>query len=129
MLALAEIVGMYHITGGGIWDKLRLPPGIGAVLNNMLAPPKILTIMQDLSWPIPGLRITDWRAHSTFNGGIGYIAILKNEDDGKIFIEECGKDDIYAQKIGETTFSETGEIIITKSRFREGKKLSSLRPE
>ncbi|MFZ2778184.1 MAG: AIR synthase-related protein [Candidatus Moraniibacteriota bacterium] len=126
--ALAKIIAMFHITGGGIWDKLRLPKGIGAVLNNMPEPTKVLRMVQDLSWHIPRLKLSDYRAHGTFNGSIGYVVIFEADADAEIFIEESRKDGNHAQVIGRTTASEEGEIII-HSRFKEGKELSSLRPE
>ncbi|MEI6587573.1 MAG: AIR synthase-related protein [Candidatus Moraniibacteriota bacterium] len=127
--ALAKIVAMFHITGGGIWDKLRLPKGIGAVIDNMTEPAKALRMLQELSWHIPRLKLSDYWAHGALNGGIGYAVILEAREDARIFVEESKKDGNHAQIIGETVASETGEIIITKSRFKEGKELSSLRPE
>ena len=126
--ALASIVGMFHITGGGIWEKLRLPPGIGAELYNMPTSPEILFRMQDLSWYIPRLKMSDWRMHSTFNGGVGYISVLETRDDADIFLVECQKDGNDAQIIGETTESPEGEIAIN-SQFKEGRRLSSKNPE
>lgn len=126
--SLANIVGMFHITGGGIWEKLRLPPGIGANLYKMPDPPEVLLKLQDLSWPIPRLRISDFKAHRTFNGSIGYAVILKTKKDAETFILECKKDGISAQIIGKTRKSPKGEVII-HSKFRDKKTLSSLRPE
>lgn len=125
--ALAKIVGMFHITGGGIWEKLRLPPGIGAILSKMPIGPRVLHMMQELSWYIPRLKMSDWRMHSTFNGGIGYITILEAQNDADIFVAECEKDGKDAQIIGETTYSPEGEILIY-SQFKEKTTLSSKCP-
>jgi phosphoribosylaminoimidazole (AIR) synthetase len=127
--SLAKIVAMYHITGGGIWNKLRLPAGIGAVLDNMPEPPPVLLELQELSWAIPRLKLVDYRAHSTFHGGIGYAVILETEEDASIFIEECAKDSIKAQRIGETRRDFAQEILIRESKFKQRKRLSSLEPE
>jgi phosphoribosylaminoimidazole (AIR) synthetase len=48
---LAEIAGIAHITGGGIWGKLKdiLPPGVGAKLKWMPEPAEVLLEAQAMS--------------------------------------------------------------------------------
>ena len=124
---LAEIHGIAHITGGGIWSKLGdlLPPGVGAHLHNMPKPAPVLQIAQKMSQPYPELRLSDHQAHGTFHGGCGMILVCPNETNANIVIHEAKKDDTQAQIIGWTTNSAEREIIID-SQFQEGIKLSSL---
>lgn len=125
---LASIMGIYHITGGGVWKKLKLPKGVGALLDNMMVPAEILLHIQKLSKKFPQLYRSDWKCHSTFHGGCGMMIICSTKEDALILIEEAKKDNVSAQIIGKTTESPENEIII-HSRFLEGKVLSSLRPE
>lgn len=124
---LVKIALLRHITGGGIWWKLNLPKGIGAVMNNMFAPAPALVHAQELSWGTT-LQISDWHCHQTFHGGPGMIALFASETDANIFIDESKKDGVKAQIIGMTTDSPDSEVII-HSKFKEGKILSSLKPE
>jgi phosphoribosylaminoimidazole (AIR) synthetase len=126
--ALAKMLGIYHITGGGVWNKLKLPKGVGALIDRMIAPAEILLYIQELSKRFPHLYRSDWKCHSTFHGGCGIMTVCATEEDADILVMESGKDGVVAQIIGETTESPQNEIII-HSKFMEGKELSSLRPE
>lgn len=124
---LVKIALLRHITGGGMWGKFNLPKGIGAVIDNMFQPAPALTQAQELSWGTK-MQISDWRCHQTFHGGPGMIALFASEADANIFINESKKDGTRSQIIGMTTNSDHGEVII-HSKFKEGKILSSLKPE
>lgn len=126
---LAQIVGIAHITGGGIWGKFKeiLPEGVGANLITMPKPAKVLLQAQELSWDTK-LRLTDYQAHGTLHGGCGMMVIVKNENDTNVIIQEALKDGIKACIVGHTTESLEQEIII-HSRFAERKVLSSEKPE
>jgi len=127
---MAEIAGIAHITGGGVWGKFGelLPTGVGACLNSMPEPAPVLLKGQEFSWDIPGLRLNDWQAYGTLHGGCGMVLVCKTKQDAQIVIREAQKDGVQAQVIGKTFESMDNEIVI-HSKFREYKILSSLRPE
>ncbi|MCK4592683.1 hypothetical protein KAT63_04600 [Candidatus Parcubacteria bacterium] len=116
----AEIAGIAHITGGGI-KKLGeiLPQGVGANLDSMPKPPKVLLQAQKMSRSIPSLRLTDSQAYTTFHGGCGMMIVAKTQEDANAIIEEAKKDGIDAQIIGKTTNSIEG-IITIESQFEQG---------
>lgn len=123
--AIATIAGIAHITGGGIWKKLGeiLPPGVGALLNNM---PKHLFLIeiQALSQLFNHLKLGDFEMMKKFHGGCGMHVICETEQDADLLIDLAGQFDIKAQKIGKTIQSHTNEIII-HSRFLNGGRISS----
>lgn len=124
----ARIVGIAHITGGGVWSKLGdlLPEGVGAELTNMPDPAWVLRQAQEYSWDVPELRITDWQAHGTFHGGCGMIVVCADETSASTVIARSNLDRIQAQLIGNTVESADSEIKILPSHFKEGRNLSSL---
>ncbi|MCK4891992.1 MAG: hypothetical protein KAS78_04970 [Candidatus Pacebacteria bacterium] len=127
---LAQIAGIAHITGGGIWGKFGeiLPQGVGADLDSMPEPPEVLLQAQEMSWNIPELRLTDHQAYGTFHGGCGMMIVVPTENDAEIIIREAAKDGIKAQIVGrtvkETLQMNKGQITI-ESRFKEGGTLMS----
>jgi phosphoribosylaminoimidazole (AIR) synthetase len=127
---LATIAGIAHITGGGVWGKFGeiLPDGVGAVLNTMPKPAKVLRTAQEFSWDIPGLRLTDAQAYGTLHGGCGMLFVCHDRDSAEAVIEEADKDGIRAQIVGHTTASPERELVID-SRFKQGRILSSLARE
>jgi phosphoribosylaminoimidazole (AIR) synthetase len=123
---IINMAGIAHITGGGVWKKFgeMLPDGIGAKLDKMPKPPDVLLEAQEISWSHEGLELLDLRAYGTFHGGCGMMIVCATERDAELLIDEAAKDGIRAQRIGETTESLKGEIII-HSQFKEGRILSS----
>lgn len=126
---LADIAGIAHVTGGGVWGKFgeMLPEGIGATLDKMPQPAEVLLQAQELSWDLEGLRLTDLQAYGTFHGGCGMLLVCANADDAETVIAEAAKDGIKAQVVG-TTNAQTdqdNEKLIIHSRFKEGKVLRS----
>ena len=126
---LANIVGIAHVTGGGVWGKFGeiLPKGVGAHLTHMPKPAEVLIEGQRLSWETD-LRLTDWQAYSTFHGGCGMLLVCFDVPNARTVIQAAEKDGISASIVGFTTKSGDGEILII-SRFREEKTLSSKNPE
>jgi len=126
---LAKIAGIAHITGGGIWGKFKeiLPEGVGAKLDSMPKPAKVLLQAQKLSWDTK-LRLTDYQAHGTLHGGCGMLVILEENDNIDVIIQKINEAGIKCQIVGYTTKSPEREIII-HSKFAEGKVLSSESPE
>jgi len=126
---LAKIVGIAHITGGGIWGKFKeiLPDGVGAHLYFMPQPADVLLEAQELSWDTD-IRLTDYQAYGTLHGGCGMLIAAEELKDISAIIEEAKKDDIYAQHVGETTESPEREIVIY-SKFKEKSILTSERPD
>ncbi len=126
---MANITGIAHITGGGVWGKFGeiLPDNIGAILNSMPAPTPVLLTAQDISWDTKHY-LTDWQAHSTLHGGCGMLLVANSLLDAETIIKEAEKDGIQAQIVGETITSHNQQVII-ESRFLERKTLYSGKPE
>ena len=116
---LAKMILVAHITGGGL-EKLKelLPVGIGADLHNMPTPAPVLLEAQEMSFEFPHLKIDDKKAHTTFHGGCGMMAICEAEVDTCVLISEAEKDGIKAQVVGETIKSESNSVYV-KSKFLE----------
>ncbi len=127
---LAGIAGIAHITGGGVWGKFKeiLPKGVGAQLDGMPDPPKVLLEAQQLSLETDS-PLSDWQAYSTFHGGCGMLMVAATLDDAHAIIQEAEKDGIEALVVGITIPQENNEVQIY-SRFSEYDKfLSSEHPE
>lgn len=127
---IVNMVGIAHITGGGIWEKFGelLPDNVGALLNNMFEPTAVLRQAQDLSWKHKHLQLSDYKAHGTFHGGCGMLVVCKTIDDAEELVNQASCSNIKSKIVGITMQSAQKEIIID-SKFRERKRLSSLRPE
>jgi len=93
LLPGGEILGMAHITGGGLTDNIPrvLPPGLGVRIDTSTwGHPPIFTLLQrlgDVAWP---------EMYRTFNMGVGFVIIVHPEDEGKV----CQK----LAKLGEKCF-------------------------
>jgi len=128
----ANIVGIVNVTGGGVWGKLGdiLPAGVGADLNKMPRPAKVLLDGQRYSIGMDDAELSDWQAYSTLHGGCGNLVICATYKDARIVIEAARQRGIPAKVVGSTMASRKSEIVIT-SRFlqKRGKRLSSLHPE
>lgn len=124
---LAQLHGVAHITGGGIWSKLVeiLPEGVGAHLDSMPEPAPVLREAQRLSRNTDS-PISDHECHGTFHGGCGMMIICKGSDVARVF-DEARNDGHDPYVIGRTTESTDNEVTI-QSRFLEGALLSSLHP-
>ena len=69
--------GLVHITGGGFHENIPrgLPDGLGAVLNRGSWPvPEIFSFLQSRG------QLTDTDMETTFNNGLGMIAVVAPED-------------------------------------------------
>lgn len=81
LLPGGEILGMAHITGGGLTDNIPrvLPPGLGVRIDTTTwEHPPIFTLMQrlgDVAWS---------EMYRTFNMGVGFVMIVHLEDEGKV---------------------------------------------
>jgi phosphoribosylformylglycinamidine cyclo-ligase len=125
---LARIKGIAHVTGGGVWGKFGelLPQGVGAFLSCMPEPADVLLQAQKLSLNTT-YPLTDWQAYGTLHGGCGML-IVADKGSELAIIREAKKDGVTASVVGFTFPSPHREIII-QSKFKEGKQLSSLKPE
>jgi len=123
-----DILGIAHITGGGIWGKFKeiLPQGVGARLDTMPNPPEVLHRAQLMSEGTP-YRLSDWQAYGTLHGGCGMLLVCAPSSVGTI-LRQAGHQGIEASIVGKTISSETNEVLI-KSRFlyESDKELSSER--
>jgi phosphoribosylaminoimidazole (AIR) synthetase len=126
----AKIVAVAHVTGGGVWGKFAemLPKGIGADLDKMPEPPRILTWAQRISHEVGDEKlkpISDWDAHGDFHGGCRALSIMATHADAWRLIRGADKNGVKGFIVGETTRSRKSEVMIC-SRFVERRKLSSL---
>ena len=93
----AKITGVAHITGGGQPSKLgRMlePSGLGAVIDNPIAPPVIMTHIQELR------GFSDEKAYSKWHMGSGMV--VTTPEPNKV-IAEARAQGINAQEIGYVT--------------------------
>lgn len=124
---IANLHGVAHITGGGIWSKLGeiLPKGVGADLALMPRPTSVLLEAQRLAEKT-GNPMSDFECHGTFHGGCGLMVVCEQKDVNVILREaEADGHDPYV--IGDTTRSNKNEITIV-SKFLNGGLLYSLNP-
>jgi len=76
-----EILGMAHITGGGLTGNVPrvLPPGLGVQIDTSTweRPPifNLLQRMGDVAWP---------EMYQTFNMGVGFVIIVHPNDEGNV---------------------------------------------
>lgn len=76
-----EILGMAHITGGGLTDNIPrvLPPGLGVKIDTSTwERPPIFNLLQrlgEVAWP---------EMYRTFNMGVGFVIIVHPEDESKV---------------------------------------------
>lgn len=125
---LANLHGVAHITGGGIWSKLVeiLPEGVGANLDAMPEPAPVLLEAQRLASKT-GSPMTDFECHGTFHGGCGLMIICSESDVGRV-LNEARADGHDPYVVGKTTASLKNEVTV-RSRFLSGEHLSSLHPQ
>lgn len=79
-----SILGMAHITGGGMRNLLRVTDK-GFYIDNMPKIPPIFRKIQELG------EVSDLEMYKTFNMGIG-LCIVVDEESGKDIIESYGRD-------------------------------------
>lgn len=72
-----EVHGLAHITGGGFRNLLRIT-NLGFYLDNLPKPPMIFRKIQELG------NVSDKEMHRTFNMGVGFCSIVKEEDHEEI---------------------------------------------
>ncbi|EGW39384.1 phosphoribosylformylglycinamidine cyclo-ligase [Desulfosporosinus sp. OT] len=81
LLPGGEILGMAHITGGGLTDNVPrvLPPGLGARIDtSSWECPPICSLLQrlgDVAWP---------EMYRTFNMGVGFVIIVRPEHEASV---------------------------------------------
>jgi len=128
---IVKMAGIAHITGGGVWEKFGdiLPEGVGAVLSDMPTPANILLEAKRISSQYDDLRLTDWQAYSTFHGGCGMLVVCETETDADRLIYEANISHYKADRVGVTTKSFVGEIMINSKFTSQKKMLSSECPE
>lgn len=96
--AKARITGVAHITGGGqpskIGRMLKRAPGIGAMINNPIAPPDVMLHAQRLR------GLTDRQSYGKWHMGPGMV--VATTEPGKV-VAEAEKHDVEAHIIGHLT--------------------------
>ncbi|MBN2311515.1 MAG: phosphoribosylformylglycinamidine cyclo-ligase [Candidatus Hydrogenedentes bacterium] len=97
LMAVADIRGMTHVTGGGITDNLprTLPEGLAAEIDlNAWAVPPIFEFLQATG------EVENAEMLRTFNMGMGYLLVVSPEDAARVL----------------DTFTQTGEgaVVIGK---------------
>ena len=130
---LANIAGIAHITGGGVWGKFGelLPEGVGATLGDMPKPAEMLLRAQELSWDLEDLRLTDYQAYGTLHGGCGMLLICYSDNHAAKVIAIAKEDGIEAQVVGRTNeqADQNGHKVVIHSRFKEGRTLLFGQPD
>ncbi len=104
-----EVHGLAHITGGGFTNLKRLKKGIGYDITSLPEPQAIFMEMYDLGVPLEEL-------YRVFNMGIGFVVIVKPEDEVKTMkiIEKYNR----AYKIGYAKNDSKDNVTI--NTFKEG---------
>jgi len=80
LLESVEVLGMAHVTGGGITENLPrvLPEGCQAVLDPRAWPvPPIFRVIQEAG------RVEEDEMRRTFNMGLGYLLVVRAGDAGR----------------------------------------------
>lgn len=77
LLSKHEVHGMAHITGGAFSKLTRLNKNVGFLLNSM---PKLSGIFEELYKSVGDTQ----EMYRTFNCGIGFVLVVKKEDETKI---------------------------------------------
>jgi len=81
LLPEEKILGMAHITGGGLTDNIPrvLPPGLGVKIDTSTwEQPPIFTLLQRLG------EVAESEMYRTFNMGVGFVIIVHPEDEDKV---------------------------------------------
>jgi phosphoribosylformylglycinamidine cyclo-ligase len=84
MLERCSVTGMVDITGGGLRNFVRLKQDVRFDLSKPLRPQPIFSIIQDLG------GIEDQEMYQTFNMGMGYAVVLR-EDSAKEAVKALGE--------------------------------------
>jgi phosphoribosylformylglycinamidine cyclo-ligase len=86
---LAGVVGLAHVSGGGVRNLLRLRSGVRFVLDAWPPPPPLFGWVQGLG------EIPDREMFRTFNMGIGFIVVVRPDAVGRVRrrLEELGVPD------------------------------------
>jgi len=71
-----EVHGLAHITGGGFTNLKRLKKGSGYIIETLPDPKTIFKVMHKLGVPLEEM-------YRVFNMGIGFVVIVKSEDEKK----------------------------------------------
>lgn len=104
-----DVHGLAHITGGGFTNLKRLKKGIGYDISSLPEPQSIFLEMHELGVPVEEL-------YRVFNMGIGFVVIVKPEDETKTMeiLEKHNR--VY--KIGKVKSDSDDKVTI--KTFKEG---------
>jgi phosphoribosylformylglycinamidine cyclo-ligase len=81
LLAGGKILGMVHVTGGGLTENIPriLPEGLGVQINSRSwEVPPVFNLIQDLG------QVAQAEMYRTFNMGVGFILIIHPEDRDRV---------------------------------------------
>jgi phosphoribosylformylglycinamidine cyclo-ligase len=104
-----EVHGLAHITGGGFTNLRRLKKGISYDINSLPEPKDIFMTMHSLGVPLDEM-------YHVFNMGIGFVVIVRPEDEEKTI--KIIKKYNQAYKIGYAIFDKNEKVTI--KTFKEG---------
>ena len=98
LLEGGEILGMAHITGGGLTENIPriLPAGLGVRIDlNAWERPAIFTLLQrlgDVAWT---------EMYRTFNMGIGFVLVVSQENEGSVRqkLDELGEKSLVIGRV------------------------------
>ena len=73
-----SVVGLAHISGGGVRNLSRLKPNVRFVLDGWPSPPPIFRFVQGLG------SLADREMFQTFNMGIGFVLVVRPEGEATV---------------------------------------------
>lgn len=114
---LADIHGIAHITGGGLFGKLTRnlkPSKLGALIDNPYDPPAIMSYCQEKG------EVDDYLAYRTWNMGQGMVIIAPEPSQ---IIEIANRHQIDAKIIGTVT-SDASIRVKNKGYYSKGEFLT-----
>ncbi len=84
VLKMSEVVGMAHITGGGLYNIARIREGFQFEISEPLEPHPIFRALQDIG------ELDMQEMYTTFNMGMGFVLVMK-EDEAREALKVLGK--------------------------------------
>ena len=75
---LSGVVGLAHVSGGGVRNLSRLRSGVRFVLDDWPEPPPLFSWLQDLG------GLADREMFQTFNMGVGFVLVTRPEREEEV---------------------------------------------
>ncbi|MCU0315384.1 MAG: phosphoribosylformylglycinamidine cyclo-ligase [Fimbriimonadaceae bacterium] len=108
LLAERGVLGIAHITGGGLYDNLPrcLPSDVQAkIVKNSWEPLTIFQVIQTLG------NVPDVEMYRTFNMGIGMVLVVE-QDISEVVVSRLNETGVFAAEIGKLQSGPNDVIIV-----------------